>query len=112
MSGGETFLASLSLALALVELTSRGGGRIEALFLDEGFGSLDTNVLGEALEALTHQAGGGRLVAVISHMRDVAENFDNVLMVIKTVGGSQARWASSTERDQLVTDELTAGLLT
>ncbi|MCA1645238.1 MAG: hypothetical protein LC797_07125, partial [Chloroflexi bacterium] len=94
LSGGETFLASLSLALALVELTSRGGGRVEALFLDEGFGSLDTNALGEALEALTRQAGGDRLVAVISHMRDVAENFDNVLVVTKTVGGSQARWAS------------------
>ncbi|MCE7011776.1 SMC family ATPase [Kibdelosporangium philippinense] len=112
LSGGETFLASLALALALVELTSRGGGRVEALFLDEGFGSLDTNVLGEALEALTRQAMGGRLVAVISHMRAVAENFDNVLMVTRTLSGSEAHWASPAERDQLVTDELAAGLLT
>ncbi|WP_162829995.1 AAA family ATPase [Amycolatopsis palatopharyngis] len=112
LSGGETFLASLALALALVELTSRGGGRVEALFLDEGFGSLDTNILGDALEALTRQADGGRLVAVISHMRDVAENFDNVLMVTRSLGGSQARWLTPSERDQVVTDELTAGLLT
>ncbi len=112
LSGGETFLASLALALALVELTSRGGGRVEALFLDEGFGSLDTNVLGDALEALTRQASGGRLVAVISHMRDVAENFDNVLLVTRSLGGSQARWLTPAERDQIVTDELTAGLLT
>ncbi len=95
-----------------MELTSRGGGRVEALFLDEGFGSLDTNILGDALEALTRQASGGRLVAVISHMRDVAENFDNVLLVTRSLGGSQARWLTSAERDQLVTDELTSGLLT
>jgi exonuclease SbcC len=47
LSGGETFLASLALASTLVELTYRGGGRVEALFLDEKFGSLDTNVLGK-----------------------------------------------------------------
>lgn len=111
LSGGETFQASLALALALVQLTSRGGGRVEALFLDEGFGSLDTNVLGDALEALTRQASGGRLVTVISHMRDIAENFDNVLMVTRSVSGSHARWLTPAERDQLVTDELTAGLL-
>ncbi|SEF38407.1 exonuclease SbcC [Amycolatopsis pretoriensis] len=112
LSGGETFLASLALALALVELTSRGGGRVEALFLDEGFGSLDSNVLSEALEALTRQARDGRLVTVISHMRDVAENFDNVLLVTKKPGGSRAHWLSADERDQLITDEMTAGLLT
>jgi exonuclease SbcC len=78
LSRGEKFRASLALALALVELTSRGGGRVEALFLDEGVGSLDTNALGEALEALSQQATAGRLVAVISHMRAVAEYFDRV----------------------------------
>ncbi|MGO1053721.1 AAA family ATPase [Crossiella sp. CA198] len=111
LSGGETFLASLALALALVELTARGGGRVEALFLDEGFGSLDTNVLSEALDALAHQAGGGRLVAVISHMRAVAENVDDVLLVTKALGGSQARWLTSAERNQAITDELVTGLL-
>ena len=50
LSGGETFLASRALALALVELAGRGGGRLDALFLDEGFGSLDANALAEALE--------------------------------------------------------------
>ena len=81
LSGGETFLASLALALALVELAGRGGGRLDALFLDEGFGSLDANALAEALEALGHQAETGRLVAVISHLRSVAENIDRVLAV-------------------------------
>ena len=112
LSGGETFLASLALALGLVELTSRGGGQVEALFLDEGFGSLDSAVLGDALEALSRQANDGRLVTVISHMRDVAENFDNVLLVTRSPGGSRAHWLDPEERDQLVTDELGAGLLT
>lgn len=111
LSGGETFLASLTLALALVKLTSRGGGQVEALFLDEGFGSLDANALAEALDALTRQATGGRLVAVISHMKAVAENFDHVLLVNRTTSGSHAHWTTPAERDQLVTDELTAGLL-
>ncbi len=66
--------------------------------LDEGFGSLDTNALGEALEALTQQATAGRLVAVISHMQDVAEYFDDVPLVSKDVGSSEARWATPAER--------------
>ncbi|MER6764225.1 MULTISPECIES: hypothetical protein [Amycolatopsis] len=48
---------------------------------------------------------------MIGHMRDVAENFVNVLLVTRTPGGSQARWLDPAERDQLVTDELSAGLL-
>ena len=111
LSGGETFLASLTLALALVKLTSRGGGQVDALFLDEGFGSLDANALAEALDTLARQATEGRLVAVISHMKAVAENFDHVLLVNRTSSGSHAHWTTPVERDQLVTDELTAGLL-
>jgi DNA repair exonuclease SbcCD ATPase subunit len=111
LSGGETFLASLALALALVELAGRGGGRLEALFLDEGFGSLDANSLSDALDALGRQAEGGRLVAVISHLRAVAENIEHVLLVTKGPGGSEAHWVQGAERDQLVTDEMRAGLL-
>jgi len=111
LSGGETFLASLALALALVELAGRGGGRLEALFLDEGFGSLDANSLTDALDALGRQAEGGRLVAVISHLRAVAENIEHVLLVTKGPGGSEAHWVQGPERDKLVTDEMKAGLL-
>ena len=60
----------------MVELAGRGGGRLEALFLDEGFGALDANSLSEALDALGRQAETGRLVAVISHLRSVAEAMD------------------------------------
>lgn len=110
LSGGETFLASLALALALVEITSRGAGRVEALFLDEGFGTLDTNALHQALGELHRNAGEDRLVAVISHMRDVAENFESILMVEKSPRGSSARWLSPEERDELMADDLASGL--
>lgn len=112
LSGGETFVASLALALALVELAGRGGGRLEALFLDEGFGSLDANSLADALDALGRQAQGGRLVAVISHLHAVAENIEHVLLVTKGSGGSEAHWAKTSERDQLLSDEFQVGLLT
>jgi DNA repair protein SbcC/Rad50 len=111
LSGGETFLASLALALALVELAGRGGGRLDALFLDEGFGSLDANALAEALDALSRQAQGGRLVAVISHLRSIAENMEHVLAITRGPDGSRARWLGGAERDQLITDELEAELL-
>jgi len=110
LSGGETFLASLALALGLVELAGRGGGRLDALFLDEGFGTLDADSLGEALEALTRQAETGRLVAVISHLRTVAENIEHVLQVTKTPRGSQARWLAPEERDAAIGEEA-AGLV-
>jgi exonuclease SbcC len=83
---------------------------VEALFLDEGFGTLDVNMLVWALEELHRNSGDGRLVAVISHMRDVAVNFDNILMVEKTPRGSSARWLPADERSELLADELLAGL--
>jgi hypothetical protein len=66
LSGGETFLASLALALGLVELMGRAGGQLRALFLDEGFGSLDPNALDEALDALETRARTGQLIAIIT----------------------------------------------
>ncbi len=112
LSGGETFLASLALALGLVELAGRGGGRLDALFLDEGFGSLDANSLSEALDALGRQAHPGRMVAVISHLRSVAEAMDRVLAVTGCPPGSQVRWLGGDERDDLITEDIEASLLT
>jgi len=112
LSGGETFLASLSLALALVELAGRGGGRLEAVFLDEGFGSLDANTLPDALRALEQQASGGRLVAVVSHLRAVAETIDHVLQVTRQPEGSKARWLTPQQRDALLNSDAESGLLT
>ena len=81
LSGGEQFIASLSLALGMVEMMARSGGRLESLFLDEGFGSLDRNNLDAAVQALGTIAAGGRMVGVISHVRAVAEQIEHVLAV-------------------------------
>jgi exonuclease SbcC len=111
LSGGETFLASLALALGLVELHGRGGPHLGALFLDEGFGSLDTATLDTALSVLRKQAGGERLVVVISHLHAVAEAVDDVLWVERGPAGSAARWLSPADRDALIQREFQAGLL-
>lgn len=114
LSGGESFMASLALALAMVELAARAGGRLEALFLDEGFGALDTSSLEAALDALEERSRSGRLVAVISHVRAVAERIPNVLLVKSTATGTTASWLTERERIAAYEGELTdamAGLL-
>lgn len=111
LSGGETFLASLALALALVEVSNRSGGQLDCLFLDEGFGSLDSSILGEALDVLRLQATDGRLVGVISHLHAVAAELDDVLVVTKEIEGSTFRWLDTDERDAYLLDEAAAGLL-
>ncbi|MCL7458258.1 hypothetical protein M8I35_13830 [Micromonospora sp. MSM11] len=110
LSGGETFQASLALALAVVEQASSSGGRAESLFLDEGFGSLDHNALTYALDALSTQATAGRLVVVISHMLAVAQHVPALLRVSKNGAGSTVRWATDTELHELA-DDLETGSL-
>jgi exonuclease SbcC len=72
LSGGEQFQAALALALGLADVVSRGGagsGKVfEALFVDEGFGSLDPEALDDAIDALSHLQAGGRMVGVITHV--------------------------------------------
>ena len=110
LSGGEQFLASLSLALGMVEMMARTGGRLESLFLDEGFGSLDARNLDAAIQAL-ETAAARRMVAVISHVRAVAEQIEDVLAVTRETTGSRATWLSAREREQMaVTDAETAAL--
>jgi len=111
LSGGETFLASLALALALVELHSRSGARLGALFLDEGFGSLDVDALASSLTVLQAETGGDKLVAVISHLHAVAEAVEDVMWVERRPEGSSVRWLTAGERDALVRQEVTGGLL-
>ena len=98
LSGGEQFMASLALALGMVEMMARSGGRLESLFLDEGFGSLDRRNLDGAVEALATVAAGGRMVGVISHVRAVAEQIDHVLSVTRDAAGSRAEWLSADQR--------------
>ena len=79
LSGGETFLASLALALALAEsLTelaaeSRATDALESLFLDEGFGTLDSDTLDTVVSALDILHGGDRMVGIVTHVRELAE---------------------------------------
>ena len=101
LSGGEQFIGSLALALGMVEMMARSGGRLESLFLDEGFGSLDRSNLDSAIEALSLVAGTGRMVGVISHVAAVAEQIDDVLVVERNVSGSKVHWLSRTERQEL-----------
>ena len=101
LSGGEQFIASLALALGMVEMMARSGGRLESLFLDEGFGSLDRNNLDAAVEALGAVAAKGRMVTVISHVRAVAEQIDHVLAVTRGPAGSRAEWLTPRQRQRL-----------
>ena len=105
LSGGEQFIASLALAIGMVEMMARSGGRLESLFLDEGFGALDRSNLDAALEALTTAVTGGRMLGVISHVRAVAEQFDQVLAVTRDVSGSTAEWLSDQQRNQIAESE-------
>lgn len=107
LSGGETFLASLALALGLVELAGRSGGRLQALFLDEGFGSLDPDALDQALDELERRADAGRLIAMISHVPAIAERIEQVLQVTKTPQGSHVELLTEEQRAALLLHDVT-----
>ncbi|MER7798172.1 SMC family ATPase [Microbacterium sp. NPDC096154] len=89
LSGGETFLASLALALGLAEVvTSRAGGiRLDTLFIDEGFGSLDAETLDTAMRTLDELRQGGRTVGIISHVDAMKEQIPAQLRVEQTPHG-------------------------
>ena len=90
LSGGEKFKASLALALGLSDTISnnRGGIRIDSLFIDEGFGSLDSESLNQALNILSDLSGNNKLVGVISHVSELMSRIDNKILVNKTNTGS------------------------
>ena len=90
LSGGESFLASLALALGLSDVVQSQSGaiRMDAMFIDEGFGTLDENALRASLQVLSDLAGGRRLIGIISHVRDLEERIDKQIIVTKTLKGS------------------------
>ena len=93
LSGGESFKASLSLALGLSDeiQSSAGGVKLDTMFVDEGFGSLDENSLQQAYEALAGLTEGNRLVGIISHVSDLKDKIDKQIIVTKEKsGGSRA----------------------
>ena len=90
LSGGESFMASLSLALGLADVIqhSSGGIDIETLFVDEGFGSLDAETLEEVMDALENLRSGGRVIGVVSHVADMKQRITTQLNVHKSRTGS------------------------
>lgn len=92
LSGGESFIAALSLALALAEVIQlqTGGVSIEALFIDEGFGSLDEEALEMAIEALETIESEGRMIGIISHVRELKERVVQQIR-IETEGSGQSK---------------------
>lgn len=94
LSGGESFKASLSLALGLSDeiQSSAGGVRLDTMFVDEGFGSLDEDSLQQAIRALNQLSEGSRLVGIISHVGELKEKIDRQIVVKKEKTGGSKAW--------------------
>lgn len=93
LSGGECFKASLSLALGMSDViqAENGGIRVDALFIDEGFGALDQESLDQACEVLNGLVENDRMIGIISHVAELRERIDNQLVVEKTNSGSSVK---------------------
>lgn len=92
LSGGELFMASLSLALGLSDVVqdNSGGIQLDAMFIDEGFGTLSETALHQAIGMLNQLSDGKRLVGIISHVSDLRQRIDRKIIVTKTANGSDA----------------------
>ncbi len=102
LSGGETFVVSLALALGLADVlvsesdaAAHGDSRLESLFVDEGFGSLDADTLDDVLDALDALREGGRVVGVVSHVAEMRDRIPTQVHIVKTRRGSTIRQPSS-----------------
>ena len=94
LSGGESFMAALSMALGLSDIVGKnaGGIQMDMLFIDEGFGSLDADSRNQAIEVLQQLTGGKRMVGIISHVTELKEQIDHKLVVTRSDKGSKVSW--------------------
>jgi exonuclease SbcC len=90
LSGGESFLASLSLALGLADVVAAetGGALLDTLFIDEGFGTLDADTLDQVMNTLDELRAGGRVVGLVSHVEELRQRIPVQLRVRKARSGS------------------------
>lgn len=97
LSGGESFKAALSMALGLLDVVQAmaGGVEIDTVFIDEGFGSLDSESLEQALQVLDRLTAGNRLVGIISHVSELKERIDQKIVVTKGTTGSHIQIESN-----------------
>lgn len=95
LSGGESFLAALAMALGLSDVATRNAGAIhmDMMFIDEGFGSLDVQARAQAIEVLNELAGNHRMIGIISHVTELKEQIDRKLLVTRSDKGSKAIWS-------------------
>ena len=94
LSGGESFMAALALALGMADQIqeSASGVHLDMMFIDEGFGSLDDASRDKAVRVLSRMSGGSRLIGIISHVTELKQEIENQLIVSKDADGSHVRW--------------------
>lgn len=97
LSGGESFMAALSLALGMADQIQANSAAVhlDVMFIDEGFGSLDEHARGQAVKVLQRMAGGHRMVGIISHVTELKQEIEDQLLVTKDEKGSHVRWQIS-----------------
>ncbi len=97
LSGGESFMAALSLALGMADQIKESASSInlDMMFIDEGFGSLDDHSREQAVKVLREMAGGSRLIGIISHVNELRQELEDQLLVTKDDTGSHVRWQIS-----------------
>ena len=97
LSGGESFMAALSLALGLADQIQESSASIhpDIMFIDEGFGSLDDHARDQAVRVLKEMDGGTKLIGIISHVTELRQEIEDQLQVVKDDNGSHVRWRIS-----------------